>query len=60
MQQMAEIIVGFLFLPVTLFIIIPIIMLCGWSLFRLTLPLWQRKPEGEQTEEDTVQIIEPI
>jgi hypothetical protein len=30
--QMTDVIVGFWFLPVTVFIIIPLLMLCGWSL----------------------------
>jgi len=35
MNGMSEIIVCFLLLPVTLYIILPLVMLAGWSVFRL-------------------------
>ncbi len=46
MNDMTNVIVSFLFLPVTLFIIVPLAMLCGWLLLKffvqmkmkLTLP----------------------
>lgn len=35
MSQMTDVIISFWFLPVTLFIVIPLLMLCGYSIFKL-------------------------
>jgi hypothetical protein len=39
MPAMTDVIVSFWFLPVTLFIVIPLLMLCCYSVFRLVLKL---------------------
>jgi hypothetical protein len=39
MSAMTDVIVSFWFLPVTLFIIIPLLMLCGYLVFKLLLKL---------------------
>lgn len=33
-----DVIVGFWFLPVTLFIILPLVMFCGWLVFKTVAP----------------------
>jgi len=38
MIRLVDAIVGFWFLPVTLFIILPLTMLCGWAVFKLFFP----------------------
>lgn len=40
MSQITDVIVSFWFLPVTLFIIIPLLMLCGYSVFKLVSKLF--------------------
>ncbi len=42
MNEMTNVIVSFLFLPVTVFIIIPLLMFCGWLLFKLIMQLKMR------------------
>ncbi len=39
MSIMTDVIVSFWFLPVTLFIVIPLLMLCGYSIFKLVFKL---------------------
>ena len=40
MSDMTDMIISFWFLPVTLFIIVPLLMLCGYSVFRLVSKLF--------------------
>ena len=51
MNEMTNVIVSFLFLPVTLFIIIPLVMLCGWLLFKFFMRMKMRMtmPKNERT-----------
>lgn len=42
MSEITNVIVSFLFLPVTVFIIIPLVMLCGWLFFKLLMQLKMR------------------
>ena len=50
MISLADMIVSFLLFPVTLFVIIPLVMLCGWLLFKLTVPLCSRRETAQQEE----------
>ncbi len=54
MIEMTDVIVSFWFLPVTLFIIIPLLMLCGWALFGLFMRLKVRRniPKPKEQLED--------
>ncbi len=60
MISMADMIMSFLLFPVTLFVIIPLIMLCGWLLFRLSLPLCTRKKTEDQEDhlEEVITLTE--
>ncbi len=40
MSQMTDVIISFWFLPVTLFIVIPLLMLCYYSIFKLFFKLF--------------------
>ncbi|MEE4242688.1 MAG: hypothetical protein V2I36_14570 [Desulfopila sp.] len=53
MFTLADVIVGFWFLPVTLFIIIPLLMLCAWLLFRFV-----RLPKLSEKREIRSEVIE--
>ncbi len=58
MTGITDLIVSFWFYPVTLFIVIPMILLCGWLLLRLTQPLFGKAGEVEKKEKlDEVEII---
>ena len=47
MFTLADAIVGFWFLPVTLFIVIPMLMLCAWVVFRFVrLPKLSERSEA--------------
>ena len=46
MIGITDVIMSFLFFPVTLFILVPLIMLSGWALLKLTLPLFSKREEG--------------
>lgn len=46
-----ELIVGLWLVPVTLFILIPLVMLCTWSVIRLIKTLFVVKEPKKQTEE---------
>ena len=52
MNEITSAIVSFLFLPVTIFIIIPLVMLCCWLIFkmfmRLKLSLTKTKESAEK------------
>lgn len=48
MLETTDILIGFLFLPVMLFIIIPLIILCSWLLYQLTKPVIRKPKEGEK------------
>lgn len=50
MLGLTDVIASFLFVPVTLFIIIPLVMLCGWLLFKLMSPLTVKKEDEKKTE----------
>lgn len=61
MSEMTNIIVSFLFLPVTIFIIIPLLMLCGWLLFKLFMQLKMRltlPKQKNQLENSVIQTGE--
>lgn len=51
MNEMANVIVVFWLLPVTLFIIIPLLMLWGWMVFKLLVRLKIRRDVSEQNDE---------
>ena len=58
MTGITEMIVSFWFYPVTLFIVIPMILLCGWLVLRLTQPLFGKAEEAEPKKQlDKVEII---
>lgn len=58
MSGITELIVSFWFYPVTLFIVIPMILLFGWLVLRLTQPLFTKAGEVEQKEKlDEVEIL---
>ncbi len=58
MTGITEMIVSFWFYPVTLFIIIPLIMLCGWLVIRLSLPMFGRSEKAEQKKHlEDVEIL---
>ncbi len=54
MFEMTDVIVGLWFLPVTLFIIIPLLMLGGWLVFKLFIHLKARVgiPKKKDQPED--------
>ena len=57
MFTLADAIVGFWFFPVMLFIIIPLLMLCGWTVFKAVLLLQAKRPseiERDEVEEYTM------
>jgi hypothetical protein len=57
MFTLADAIVGFWFLPVMLFIIIPLLMLCGWTVFKAVLLLQAKRQseiERDEIEEYTM------
>lgn len=56
MFEMTDLIVSFWFLPVTLFILIPLSMLCGWTVFKLFMLLKGRlnMPKKKVQLEDAV------
>jgi len=56
MISLADMIMSFLLFPVTLFVIIPLVMLCSWLLFRLTVPLCTRR-EKEDQEDHVDEVI---
>ena len=60
MTGLADAIVGFWFLPVILFVFLPLIMLCAWTLFGLTMSMVrkQRTVEREDNLMDTVGLAE--
>jgi len=61
MSEMTNVIVSFLFLPVTIFIIIPLLMLCGWLLFKLFMQLKMRltlPKQKNQLENSVIQTGE--
>ena len=53
MISMADVIVGLWFVPVTLYIIIPLAMLAGWVLGRIGYPVRHRQTVPEKKEEIT-------
>ena len=58
MIGIADMIMTFLFFPVTLFVIIPLVMLSGWLLFRLTKPLMRkREVASKKDKQDEVVIL---
>ena len=50
MISVADMIMSFLLFPVTLFVIIPLTMLCGWLLFKLTMPLCRSRKNKDRNE----------
>ncbi len=58
MSGITELIVSFWFYPVTLFIVIPMILLCGWLVLRLTQPLFGKAEEsGQKKQLDEVEVL---
>ncbi|MGB3212726.1 MAG: hypothetical protein WBB19_18635 [Desulforhopalus sp.] len=55
MFEITDVIVGFWFLPVTLFIIFPLLMLCGWTVIKIFKQLMVRPSSQKQKDplEDT-------
>ena len=51
MFTLANAIVVFWFFPVTLFIIIPLLMLCGWTVFKTVRLLQAKGPSEVQRDE---------
>lgn len=48
MFEITDWIVGFWFVPVTIFIIAPLLMLCGWKILQLLKQLKQVRESQEQ------------
>lgn len=61
MISVADMIMSFLLFPVTLFVIIPLTMLCGWLLFKLTMPLCRSRKAKDREDylSETVTLTEP-
>ncbi len=58
MTGITEMIVSFWFYPVTLFIIIPLTILCGWLLLKLTVPKFGRTENSEPKKQlDEVEVV---
>ncbi len=55
MTGMADVVVGFWFLPVILNIIIPLIMLFGWAIGRLIMPRKRGRQVAVRQEDQVVQ-----
>ena len=51
MTGITELIVSFWFYPVTLFILVPLVMLFGWLMLRLASPMFSGSDEPEKKEE---------
>lgn len=58
MFTLADAIVGFWFFPVALFIIIPLLMLCGWTVFKTVRLLQTKKQDKVQRDEIEVSTMQ--